>query len=427
MTHTNALTSRPPHLRGLLALLLVVAASLCGCGVKEDDPTVGSETHWLQACEEDADCDDVGRCICRVCTVACDDRADGCASLPGFAATCQAPDAAPTLALCGDQPAPAAGMCLATCDGDNLTCADRAPGTACSAGVVCAPDKGDPKERCPVAAAPITDAPAAGCEDVPGATLQTLPGTGVTYCVKAHPDCSQAGADCMLLVTSGATKPFLTYVDDADRWGPTVVALSYGPTDGNAVKDWVAELPRVLLTEQPGISRDRVLFVGFSAGAGSAFRGQCSSSKGFDTSTYGTTSDLYAGIATMGGCPACSDSFRQLSGNFHVFAINSEGDQFAGDGCEDSVRPRAIANGCVNPGATWQPLRDDDPISLGLVQGQRLTFGPCSAGDVAAYRVSGGGHDVRSGDLSYYEVLWRWSLGRRKQSGGVTGVTACGL
>lgn len=409
----------------VLALSVCAFNVLAGCSAEEDDPPdLGSETHWLQPCVEDADCEGVGRCVCDVCTVACDERPEGCA-IEGFNATCQPPDSAAIQTLCGDRSVPSPGLCLALCQGDNLTCADSAPGTACSAGVLCAPAKGDPATFCPAPAVPFTDTSAAACEDVPGTALLTLPQTGVTYCVKAHPDCLVAGADCMLLVTSGVTRPFLTYVEDAARWGATVVALSYGPTDGDGVKDWVAELPRLLLTSYPGIARDRIFFAGFSTGAGAAYRGHCLGSKGFDESIYGTTSDLYAGIATIGGCPSCSENFRQINGNFHVFAINGEDDQFATDGCEQSIRPRAISNGCVNPTASWQPITQDDPITVGLVEGERLSFGPCSAGDVAAYRIRGAGHDIRFDDLSGFEAIWRWSLGRRKQSGGVTGITAC--
>jgi len=153
----------------------------------------------------------------------------------------------------------------------------------------------------------------------------------------------------MLLVTSGTSRAFLNRVDDGERWGPTVVALGYGPTDGDAVKDWVAELPRVLMADLPGISRERILFAGFSSGAGAGFRGQCQSSKGYDESTYGTTSDLYAGVAAYGGCVACSGSFRQLAGNFHVLTINGWNDQVAGDGCECRGRIPASTHGTVYP------------------------------------------------------------------------------
>ncbi len=53
----------------LLGAGLLVAVSLGGCGLAEGDQ--GSESHWLTACEEDADCS-VGSCLCGACTVGCD-------------------------------------------------------------------------------------------------------------------------------------------------------------------------------------------------------------------------------------------------------------------------------------------------------------------------------------------------------------------
>lgn len=50
-------------------LTVVAAIFVGGCGAAtKQDP--GSETHWLQTCGSDADCD-VGRCECGICTTEC--------------------------------------------------------------------------------------------------------------------------------------------------------------------------------------------------------------------------------------------------------------------------------------------------------------------------------------------------------------------
>jgi hypothetical protein len=60
-----------------LAACCAWLALLCACG--GDDPQVGGETHWLSACDENADCGDDLRCICGSCTRACsaDDACHG--------------------------------------------------------------------------------------------------------------------------------------------------------------------------------------------------------------------------------------------------------------------------------------------------------------------------------------------------------------
>lgn len=56
--------------RGWTAHITVVAAIFlggCGAATKQDP---GSETHWLESCGSDADCD-VGQCECGICTTEC--------------------------------------------------------------------------------------------------------------------------------------------------------------------------------------------------------------------------------------------------------------------------------------------------------------------------------------------------------------------
>jgi dienelactone hydrolase len=255
-----------------------------------------------------------------------------------------------------------------------------------------------------------------------GSKDMTLPGTGVEYCVKAHPDCAQAGADCPLYVMSNSEGTFFNRVDDPDQYGRFIIALSSGTRDGQTVKDWVAELPRVIAADYPGLDPQRIYMVGWSAGAGAVFRGQCSSSKGFDASTYGTTSDLYAAIVTLGGCPACSDNFKPISGNFHVFATNGRLDQFGGDGCEDNLRALAQTNGCSDLNGTWRNVTPSDPYTSSgdsSDNAQKITFGDCPGGDVVGYRFADEAHVVSykkhyDPKISAYDLVWTFLQGRTK-------------
>jgi glucuronoarabinoxylan endo-1,4-beta-xylanase len=109
-----------------LALSLSVVIAACS---PERGPQTGSQTNWLKACRNDAECGGL-RCLCGACTASCDAEAD-CADLTG--ASCVSADDAGAIALCdGDSPS-SPGLCLSRCDDGQ--CAD---GTACVAGV-CAP------------------------------------------------------------------------------------------------------------------------------------------------------------------------------------------------------------------------------------------------------------------------------------------------
>lgn len=91
-------------------------ATLGICIACDSGGGAGGETHWLGACETDADCGG-GQCLCGVCTRVC--KADGdCAgrsrrgecfetASPGLATRCA-----------GASPKVAPGICLATCSGD---------------------------------------------------------------------------------------------------------------------------------------------------------------------------------------------------------------------------------------------------------------------------------------------------------------------
>ena len=98
--------------------------SLGGCNKSPISPTVGSETHWLQACDSSAECGEENACVCGICTAPC--QADSCATA-GPAAVCLAPDAPGAVALCGALPANATGICAQGCGrpadcGAGLTC-----------------------------------------------------------------------------------------------------------------------------------------------------------------------------------------------------------------------------------------------------------------------------------------------------------------
>jgi dienelactone hydrolase len=273
------------------------------------------------------------------------------------------------------------------------------------------------------------------CEDHPGTLLETLPGTGTSYCVAAHPDCTLAGAGCALVITLNTGGAYFGKVDEPEQWGPLIAVESYGPNDGDEVKDTLAELPRVLMQDYPGIDPDRIYLVGWSAGAGGVYRGMCHSAKGYDQSSYGTTSDLYAAIATLGGCPSCSAGFAPISGNWHVFATNGVEDQFGGQGCEDSLRALAQVNGCTQAAdATWANASPEDPYvegADGSHHAQVLGFGSCQGGDVLGYRFADEGHVVSykqhyDPKVSAYAMIWAFLQGRRKQGGVYGPAPQCG-
>ena len=77
-------------------------------------------------------------------------------------------------------------------------------------------------------------------------------------------------------------------------------------TDGDQIKDKLAELPRVIDHDYSGLDRDRIYAIGWSAGAGAVGRGLCHISKKSDFSALGTTSDIYAAVVAMGGCGAAT-------------------------------------------------------------------------------------------------------------------------
>jgi hypothetical protein len=231
----------------------------------------------------------------------------------------------------------------------------------------------------------------AGGGDVPGADCADLEHTQVRYCTRATPDCSTPGAGCMLLVVHNTDGP-MSWVDDP-AYGSLVVTKGNGTSDGKEVKHWVGELPLTVMRQYPGIDPKRVFFLGWSHGAGAAYRGICHASKGNGISAFGNNGEIYAGMVTLGGCPACSESWAP-TGRMHTLAINGADDIFAGDGCEESLRFMAQDNACSG-NAQWANVTADDALMSGgngSAIATKLDFGECANGAVAGYRFRDEGH-----------------------------------
>lgn len=249
-----------------------------------------------------------------------------------------------------------------------------------------------------------------------------LPGTGIPYCVRAHVDCKSAGAMCPLYVTINTQGWFFDRVADPAKNGKFITVELYTETDGLGVKDKLAETPRVIAKDYPGLDPSRIYAIGWSAGAGAVTRGLCHISKKSDFSTYGTTSDVYAAVVGVGGC-GCASDYVQISGNWHVLTWNGMNDPFnGGDSCEAGLRNRAVVNGCASPSAQWQPVQKDDPYAAngdGSLNAERLSFGACARGDVIGYRFKDEAHVVSAKvhfnpKISAPDTVWAFLQGRRK-------------
>ena len=265
------------------------------------------------------------------------------------------------------------------------------------------------------------DDPGGSCPSAPGGTPMKLPVTGVPYCVKASPACASAGADCPLFITINTDGAFFGRVDVAED-GPLITVELYVETDGDQIKDKLAELPRVIDVDYPGLDRARVYAIGWSAGAGAVGRGLCHVAKKSDFSSLGTTSDLYAAVVALGGC-GCSNDYVQLAGDWHVFTFNGMNDIFnGGDACEAGLRQRALVNGCSDPDAKWTPVPPDHPIVVGgdgSNNAELLDFGACAWGDVLGVRGRDEDHVVSfkqhfDPKISGYDAVWQFLRGKRK-------------
>lgn len=179
---------------------LALLAALAGCdgsdrgGLGRSD----SESHWLRACQADAECGEL-QCVCGVCTVPCADGCEGvaegavCAEAP--AAACGGGATAICSRACGAADACGAAhlacesaACVPRADRDADGPRDAAPDVG-SPGDAGAPDDG-PKPTdlgVPDAAGDAADAGAPGPCDVPGSTCRADADCGGRLCRAPRP------------------------------------------------------------------------------------------------------------------------------------------------------------------------------------------------------------------------------------------------
>ncbi len=111
-----------------LPLFAFLGSIAVGCE-PEPGPRTDSQTNWLRACDQDAECGELS-CLCGVCSRDCEGDPE-CDDLGG--STCVAEQERGSIAACGGQKPPAAGLCLPRCvEG---SCAE---GQMCVAGL-CSP------------------------------------------------------------------------------------------------------------------------------------------------------------------------------------------------------------------------------------------------------------------------------------------------
>ena len=111
-----------------LAVLVSMWALGCSPSAKEDGD---SQTNWLEACRDDAQCSSGTRCLCGVCTRACSAPTTCSNAMQG---SCVQASESGAIAQCGGSPPPAPGLCLIRCT-DGSACGK---GQACVAGI-CSP------------------------------------------------------------------------------------------------------------------------------------------------------------------------------------------------------------------------------------------------------------------------------------------------
>ena len=191
----------------LFATFAVLELSACGA---QSTPSFDSQSHWLRACEHDADCGPY-ECLCGTCSSTCESN-DDCSLATYTPATCQAPE---TLgAVCGDGDiTPSTSVCVPDCN-QSPCISDRA--TAVPALMDCT----DPN-------CSSTDAVASD-SSILHATLQPLPA------LEPVPACPE--------LASTTSLPALFFTTDvADYEGPATVTQvdggNVGLTANNAVNE----------------------------------------------------------------------------------------------------------------------------------------------------------------------------------------------
>jgi hypothetical protein len=95
----------------VLVLTTIAIAVVAACGQDKSGPKTGSNSNWLVACVDAAECGEAGACLCGACSRECSDDSD-CAGLDN--AHCSTSDQTAAATLCGG-PSDGAGLCLPRC------------------------------------------------------------------------------------------------------------------------------------------------------------------------------------------------------------------------------------------------------------------------------------------------------------------------
>jgi hypothetical protein len=132
--------------RIILASLAVIAA--VGCATRAYKPSVDSQSHWLQRCEDDGQCGPFS-CLCGICSSVCDADLD-CGESSSVPATCAAgpSDSTQCSDIAGDEK-----LCVPDCSRGACESDGTAVSVVHASGMI-PPAKIDPVPRCPEVAQP---------------------------------------------------------------------------------------------------------------------------------------------------------------------------------------------------------------------------------------------------------------------------------
>jgi poly(3-hydroxybutyrate) depolymerase len=274
--------------------------------------------------------------------------------------------------------------------------------------------------------------PREACYGLPGENRLT-PGTMIRYCQGAHADCKQPGARCPLYVTVQGSGAYFGRLKDAARYGKfiTVELRSTGDDDAGTLEA-IAQVPRLVARDFPGLDEDRVYVVGQSGGSYFVRRALCLGPAA-DRALAGSISDVYAAWASLIMCPKCDRPFVPKAGNFHVLNIIGEVDGTTAGQCGAELRMMAQGLGCATPHGGTCNVPAGDPLhprADGGPAARKMLFGACSKGSLAAYVMNGEAHTVKfakaySPAVDAYEIAWQWFQDKRKSGGGAAVGTAC--
>jgi len=196
---------------GLMALGAALFPALEGCGGSVS-PSVGSETNWIGGCERDDQCTR-GRCVCGLCTDACDDNT-ACPGSPG-AESCVTRGSNPFGSTCDAAADKPAGVCLQSCTTDT----DCTGAYLCETGA-CVPVSPAPSSGSPMSTAQLEQVKI-GAACIPSDERNPdFPGFGATEVnISDHdPDC--ASGTCLVKHFQGRVT--CAYGQPADSRDPTV-------------------------------------------------------------------------------------------------------------------------------------------------------------------------------------------------------------